>query len=137
MQKRIETVRGRVRARGATPARVMVVIWSNPLIVAGGGSFIDEMIELAGGANVAGDLAQAYPVVSPELVVERDPQHVILGFRGTPESVTGMPGWSGVDAVKHGRIHADLDIDALLRPGPRFVEGVEAIHRRLYETTRK
>ena len=62
----------------AEKIRVFVEIWNEPLMTAGPGSFIDEIIGLAGGENIAHDADNPWPMFSEELVIERDPQVVIL-----------------------------------------------------------
>jgi iron complex transport system substrate-binding protein len=50
----------------------------------------------------------------------------------TPESVKARPGWSGISAVRNDRI-CEVDGDLTSRPGPRIMEGLEALYECLYE----
>lgn len=115
--------------------RVFVEIWSDPITTAGKGSFVDEIITRAGGVNVAHQIDSAYPTVSPEKVVEWNPDVILLGYMNqelSKEVLAGRIGWSGLAAVRSGSVIRDISSDLLLRPGPRLVEGVEILNRRLY-----
>jgi len=118
------------------PPRVFVEIWDHPLTTVGGPSLLDEAIRRAGGVNVAHALAQPYPRVNPEQVIEWNPDVIIVAYMNRKGS-TALPladriGWGDIAAVKEGRILRDLPNDTLLRPGPRLVEGVKALALRLH-----
>jgi iron complex transport system substrate-binding protein len=115
--------------------RVFVEYWNNPLMTAGPGSFIDDILTRAGGVNIAQDTAKPFTYFSPELVIARNPQFIILAYMvGDEQSndVYGRLGWDVIDAVKHRRVFKDFDADVLLRPGPRVALAVKELHRRLY-----
>lgn len=118
--------------------RVFVELWNDPVTTAGAGSFVDELITRAGGLNVAHELNSAYPTVNPEKVVEWDPDVIVLGYMNSTqpkEALAGRIGWSDVAAVRSGNVIGDISSDLLLRPGPRVIEGVKALSRRLYGVT--
>ena len=73
-----------VQAQAAAfpPVRVAFVMGGTPPMVAGPGTFIHELIRLAGGVNVFADLTQLYASVSPEELINRDAD-VFLVMRGT------------------------------------------------------
>jgi iron complex transport system substrate-binding protein len=114
--------------------RVFVEIWRDPLMTAGKSSFIDELITLAGGKNVASCVTKSYVYFSPEDVISRNPQCIILAYReeGAAGNIRSRLGWDKILAVKNNSIYADIDPDLLLRPGPRLVEGLEELYRRFY-----
>jgi len=113
--------------------RVYVEISSSPLMTVGGGTFVSDLVRRAGGRNVFADVASPYPVVSPEEVALRDPEVVLVLHPGTSAvEVARRLGWERTTAVRSGRVHADLDEDILLRPGPRAVDGVLQLHRLLH-----
>jgi iron complex transport system substrate-binding protein len=116
--------------------RVFIEVWFDPLITAGGRSFLDDVIARAGGVNVAHDLERDYPTINPEKVVEWNPDVILLCYmteaKDAAAQVAGRIGWGGVKAVRERRIIADISSDALLRPGPRLVAGVEALAERLH-----
>ena len=116
--------------------RVFVEIWDHPLTTAGGTSFLDDVIRRAGGVNVAHDVADAYVHVSPEKVIEWNPD-VILATQMTQtgdrtEGFSRRIGWADISAVKNRRIISDIPADFLFRPGPRLIEGVKALAQRLH-----
>src|SRR3990172_5475938 len=95
---------------------------------AGGGTFITLLIDRAGGYNIASDI-EGYPQLSLERVVAADPVFIILGdsaYGVTPELVSTRPGWENLSAVKSGQV-LPFDDNLLSRPGPRLVDGLEAL----------
>jgi iron complex transport system substrate-binding protein len=99
----------------------------------GKGTFITLLIERAGGQNIAGEL-DAYPQLSLEQVVAADPDFIILGdsaYGITPESVATRPGWNGLSAVINNHVFP-FDDNLVSRPGPRLVDGLEALAKVLH-----
>jgi len=136
LSERLAAVERRFRdvPEGKRP-RVYVEIWMQPLISVGASSFVTELVRRAGGISITADLPGDYPQVSPEVVVARDPSVIVLthgGGSATAASVGRRVGWARVTAVREMRVIADLLPDLILRPGPRLVEGVEELSRRLY-----
>ncbi len=105
--------------------RVFVEIWDDPLMTAGPGTFIDELIKVAGGENIAGDAGLEWPEFSVEVVIERDPD-VIITVWTDKDDVLGRSAWKGISACKTRRIHR-VNPDILTRPGPRLVQGLEVL----------
>lgn len=94
----------------------------------GPGTFIDLLIARAGGQNLPG-LTDAYPQVSLEQIVLANPAVILLGdalYGTTPELVAARAGWSEIAAVKNGRV-LPFDDNLVSRPGPRLVDGLEAL----------
>lgn len=142
------TLRGGLEARLATIAtqlkgattkpRVFFELEATQFFTVGPKSFIDDQITRAGGANIAADTGTPYPKLSPEQIIARDPEVIILsdeGLGATIESVKQRPGWSVISAVKTGRI-LGIDPDVASRPGPRVIDSLEqmvrAIHPELF-----
>ncbi len=99
---------------------------------AGKGTFITLLIERAGGYNIAADI-DGYPQMSLEQIVAADPAFIILGdsaYGVTPESIASRPGWENLSAVKNNQIFP-FDDNLLSRPGPRMVDGLEALAKLL------
>ncbi len=99
---------------------------------AGKGTFITQLIDRAGGYNIASDL-EGYPQLSLEQVVAADPAFIILGnarYGVTPESIAQRPGWENLSAVKNGQIFPFND-DLVSRPGPRLVDALEELAKLL------
>lgn len=107
-------------------ARVFVEIWNRPLQTAASGTFIDEMVVLAGGVNVFSELEQ-YPQVSPEALVMRDPD-VVLVTSSSPQEFAARPAFQSLRAVRNGRVLA-IDPDTLTRPGPRLGQALETLSK--------
>jgi len=103
---------------------------------AGVGTFINLIINRAGGANfteLAG-ITDPYPQVSLEQLVIAPPDFIILGdsmWGTTPEIVAGRPGWDALAAVTEGRVFP-FDDNLVSRPGPRLVDGLEALAKLLH-----
>ena len=101
---------------------------------AGPGTFIDLLIQRAGGTNVASTLKDQYPQVSLEELVVLNPDIIILSdsaYGETPEKVAARPGWSTLAAVKNGRVYP-FDYHLLSIPGPRLVDGLEQAAKLLH-----
>ncbi len=98
---------------------------------AGPGSFIDRLIVRAGGQNIGASLPSEWGQISLEELIRQDPDLIILGtanYGETPEKVRQRPGWNRLRAVREGRIYP-INADLISRPGPRIVEGLEALAR--------
>jgi len=139
---RLDAVRRRVADRGDAPRpKVLYLLYDEPLMTVGPGTFLGRMIEAAGGDNVFGDVSARYPTPSEEEVLVRAPEVILATFglmgggggRTDEEGrkrLLNRPGWGGVPAVRDGRIHA-LDENLTTRVGPRLVDGLEAMERAL------
>jgi iron complex transport system substrate-binding protein len=97
----------------------------------GPGSFIDLLITRAGGVNLVDltGIKDAYPQVSLEQVVSVNPTIIVLGdsmWGTTAESVVQRPGWDKIAAVQNGQVYA-FDDNLISRPGPRLIDGLEAL----------
>jgi iron complex transport system substrate-binding protein len=131
LRARLGRVTARVRSLPAL--RTLVVIWDEPLTVAGGNSFIQDILRHAGGVNVVASLSQAYPKLDPERLPELDPEVVLFPVgkdKPRVERLKGRPGFRQTTAARTGRVYT-LNPDWLMRPGPRVVQGVEAVARLL------
>ncbi len=99
---------------------------------AGKGTFITQLIDRAGGYNIASEL-DGYPQLSLEQVVAADPAFIILGdarYGVSPESIAQRPGWENLSAVRNGKIFPFND-DLVSRPGPRLVDALEELAKLL------
>jgi iron complex transport system substrate-binding protein len=117
--------------------RVYMEIWHDPVMSPGSESFVDDMIQSAGGINITADLKRAYSRVDPEQIISRNPDKIILAYMKpdiwVKENFRNRPGWSGMKAVKAGNIYAAMDPDIILRPGPRVAQGLIELHKIFYE----
>ncbi len=136
MRARIDAVAQKAKTATTTPRVLHEVDATDPTrpFVAGPHNFIDSMITIAGGRNVAADAPLKYPQLTAEQVVARDPEVIVLAdaaFGVTPEMVAARPGWGAVTAVKRNAIYP-IDDNLVSRPGPRLVLGFEAYIRLIH-----
>lgn len=129
----LEDVRRAVQGR-PRPS-VFYVVWFDPPMTAGPGTFIDELIHIAGGRNVFADAPSPWPTVSLEEVVRRQPAIVLVprGERGAERSdrLRRAPGWRDLRAVRAGRV-IDVDADLFNRPGPRVGKAARTLAHLLH-----
>ena len=111
-----------------TKPRVFVEL-DETLYTVAPGSFIDPLLQMAGGANIAADSANPYPQLSAEQIIAKDPEVIILtdaGYGVTADQVKARPGWDAITAVKNGAVHP-IDGDIISRPGPRIIQGLNSL----------
>ena len=112
---------------------VSVYLEFSPGWTVGSGTFLDELVSLAGGVNISGD-QQGWFEVDPEAVIARNPQVIIhpdiegVDFVG---GILSRPGWDRIDAVRNNRVAA-VSNDPLVRVGPRLTEGLKEIAAALH-----
>lgn len=134
LQGRIDRIASQVQ--GAEGPRVFYEL-SPELYTVSPDSFIGSMISLLGARNVAQGARTAFPQLSAEVVIAADPQVILLADAGSRSgsqnlgTVSARAGWGSVEAVRTRRIY-ELDPDTVNRPGPRVVDGLEAMARALY-----
>jgi iron complex transport system substrate-binding protein len=130
----IATLRRNAAKRPSRPS-VYVEIWNDPMTTAGKGTFLSELIHLAGGRNIGDEAEKPYFQVAPEWIVARDPDIILCLYMSenaaVREQVMARPGWQAVAAVRNGAVYDDLPNDVLLRPGPRVLEGIRALADRI------
>ncbi len=129
MQDRIATVTA--KTKNLTPAqepKVFYEVYHDPLMTVGPGSFIHDLIGLAGGQNIAADTGKDYPQVSPELLVQKNPDIILSPYEDFLKSVRDgkYPAWAGVPAVKQNKLY-QVDDNMMSRPGPRLADALEQL----------
>ena len=130
----IRGVREELRAvsrstEGRPRPAVLYLIGLDPLMAAGPGTFVAELLDIAGGENVVADLGARWPQIALEEVIRRDPDVVIIGTAPGNDplaSLRGRPGWRDVTAVREGRVHT-VDPNLVNRPGPRLGEAARLL----------
>ncbi|MDQ2854612.1 MAG: ABC transporter substrate-binding protein [Chloroflexota bacterium] len=125
------------KVAGAPLPRVFyeVGVFEGSIYTAGKDSFLSSLISLAGGEPVTGDPAST--AIQLEDLIAANPQLILLGDAAydpsiTPATVTARPGWSAMAAVHDGRVVVMTDDVVITRPGPRIVDGLEALARAIH-----
>jgi iron complex transport system substrate-binding protein len=113
---------------GKPKIRVFYQIWITPLMTVGGPQIITSAIQLCGGENVFGHLAQMAPTVSVEAVLAADPEAIVATGMGDarPDWLNDWNKWPRMTAVRRGNlfhIHPDL----MQRHTPRILDGAEQL----------
>ena len=126
---------GKVKRRIAPAPRrsTLLAVGLRPLVAVGGKNFLDELITLAGGENIAGNASQPWLNLPDEYVVAKAPQVIIQAGMGSDASRPTRQ-WSdlkSIPAVKERRVYT-YNSDKILRPGPRIGEGLEEIARLIH-----
>ncbi len=123
-----ETVKG-----PGPPVKVFIQINTDPIMTAGGGSIITEMVDIAGGENIASDVDMGYPIYSKESVVSEDPDVIVIVYMGpgTKDAAKVWDAFTGIKAVKNDRIYM-LDSGIMCNMGPGLIDGVVALARCFY-----
>ncbi|MBT2695295.1 ABC transporter substrate-binding protein [Bacillus sp. ISL-55] len=104
------------------------------IYTAGKNTFINEMLELIGAKNAAGDM-DGWPKVDPEAIVERNPDVIVTTYgyytEKPIEQVLARAGWNNVKAVNDQQVF-DVHSDLVTRSGPRLAEGAEELAKAIY-----
>lgn len=142
MQNRIKAVTEKTDNLPETQRpRVFYITWHDPLKTAGSETRHDELIRMAGGTNIALDLA-GYAAITLEVVIQANPEVILAGVgMGSGEDlpfqyVKTEPRLRNVDARINNRVYS-IDVDLAGRPGPRIVDALEqfaeSIHPELFK----
>lgn len=131
MRARIQALR--TRTRTGDKVKVLWVVQREPLRVAGKDTFINDLIELAGGQNAIGPTLHKYPPIGAEQIIASDIQVIIEPTmvpgnegRQRAQSLSYWARFPNVPAVANGRIYI-IDGDLVSRLGPRLYEAVEIV----------
>lgn len=110
---------------------VLFLIGLDPLMAAGPGTFVDELVTAAGGRNVLEGTAR-WPQLSREAVLDLAPELIIVGTKAEdPAARLVGAAWREVPAVRDGRVHS-VDPDLVNRPGPGMDEAAGLLSRLLH-----
>ncbi|MGH2491614.1 MAG: ABC transporter substrate-binding protein [Candidatus Limnocylindria bacterium] len=133
IQKRVDDVRSKTSTAATKPRVYHEIDASDPtkIFTVGPGSYIHDLIQIAGGENIAARATSAYPQLSAEEILRSDPEIIVLAaadYSAKPEQVAARSGWSAINAVKSKRI-LTIAPNLINRPGPRVGEAAEAYAR--------
>jgi len=122
--------RVRTLVRGKPRPTVVMPAWDSPLMVIGGGSFMNELVVIAGGRNIYDSTTAPSPSVAFEDIVKRDPDFVLSGPESSPR-LRAQAKWNALRAVRTGK-SLILATELTMRPSVRLGEGAMAIARLLH-----
>ncbi|MCK8826553.1 cobalamin-binding protein [Natroniella acetigena] len=139
MNDKITEVREIVEKNMADDERpkVFYEVWKEPLYTASAGTFIDDLIHLAGGVNIAHDTQGKWPQYNFEVLLAQNPDIYLVSHESeaSKESVQAREKFQSIKAIKEGRVYP-LDADLLNRAGPKLIlaleELAEVIHPELF-----
>lgn len=118
------------RVQGLPRPRVLLEIDQEPLITVGRASIQGDLIQRAGGANIAENIDQRYPVFNLEEVLKSQPEVILFtgmaDAASLPRRMNFWRQWTMLPAVKAGRLYW-VEPDLIDRPGPRLVDGLELL----------
>ncbi|MHC4394888.1 MAG: ABC transporter substrate-binding protein [Planctomycetota bacterium] len=126
------------KVESANKVKVLWVIQSEPLRAAGRNTFVNKLLELAGGENAVESTFQQYPPIGTEQLLTCSAEVIIQSAMGTRNIADQQRAaekfwsrWTNLPAVKNNRIYV-VDSDIVLRLGPRLPQGIEMITRCLH-----
>jgi iron complex transport system substrate-binding protein len=116
--------------RDRTPVTVFYQIWSEPLMTLNDTHMASAVIRLCGGRNIFGNLQPIAPTVSVEAVLKADPQAIMTGTGSKEDPFAAWRRFPKMSAVANGNLVA-IDSNLITRPGPRILQGTEAVCKSL------
>ncbi len=140
MKQKLDAVKARVAGAKTKPKVYWELDATDPAkpYTPGPGSFIDDIITLAGGVHAAAGTKSPYAQINAEEIVAANPDVIILSdaaYGISVDSVKARQGWSAISAVKNNKVFP-IDDNLVSRPGPRVVDGLESaaklIHPELF-----
>jgi iron complex transport system substrate-binding protein len=125
LQQRIVNLDEKIN-QAATKPVVFFEIWDDPLMSAGPGSFINDLIVRCGAINPAGDAKDEYPQFNIEVLLEKNPDIYIINShaRVLPDNIKKRDGYESLKAIQNNKVYIIND-DLVSRSGPRIVDGFE------------
>jgi len=116
-------------------------VWNDPYITVNSGTWIGNLIRLAGGTNVFSETVSEWPIIRSEDVTQQNPDIMVFPvipgvarFWESFEAVKNRPGWNKISAVMTGSLY-EVSRDCISRPGPRLVESLELLAEMIHLTS--
>jgi iron complex transport system substrate-binding protein len=130
LRTRVDDVKARVASK--PKLLIFMAIWYDPVMTIGKRAFISELIEAAGGRSVTDDIAQEWPEVSLETIVNRQPDALLLvtGSTITVGELKTRPGWEHLRAVQQGHIY--YTDDRIQYPSPIAFDALEDLAKQFH-----
>jgi iron complex transport system substrate-binding protein len=140
LRQRIDTVAKKSKAMSHRP-KVYFEVWNDPYVSVSSGTWIGDVINLAGGANIFGEAVSEWPIIDPEDIIQRNPDIIVFPvipgvprFWGSFEDVKKRLGWKSTNAVRNGNLY-EIPRDFISRPGPRLVEALEMLEKIIHPSS--
>jgi len=116
---------------------VFYVVWADPLTTAGSNTYINDVIKLAGGINVA-EKVESWAKYSAEQLLKDNPEILVAALHSTDKGMTKEDLsknqiFSKLECVKQGKVYVISDDNIISRPGPRIVQAIEEMYNAFYE----
>jgi iron complex transport system substrate-binding protein len=133
LRERLVALKARLNGEPAKP--VLFVVWTDPLISVGGGTFIADALRWAGAQSVV-QSPQDWPQISLEEAFRLQPEFLVFAGSHSEaeqrnlEALAQLPGWRDLDAARNGRFA--IVSEAFIRPAPRLLYSVEQLARQLH-----
>ena len=128
MKRKLRWVEARMKLYKSGRKRVFVMVGNHPIVAAGRGTFVADVIRISGGINIAAKSYGPYPQYNLEKLVEENPDVIIIAknvVRGE-EEIYNDSQWQGISAVLNKKVLL-IDQDIISRPGPRVIYAIEEI----------
>ncbi len=126
---------------GSHKPKVYFEVWNDPYMSVSSGTWIGNLINLAGGANIFGEAVSEWPIIRSEDIIQKNPDIMVFPvipdvprFWGSFEDVKKRPGWKSVNAVRNGSLY-EVSRDLISRPGPRLVEALEMLENFIHPSS--
>jgi iron complex transport system substrate-binding protein len=135
MQATVKEVTDKV-AKAQSKPKVYYEVWDEPLMTAGSGTFINDLITMAGGTNIGADVL-GWANYSAEKVAAGNPDIIVASSKDDLDKVKARKGWESFKAVKENKVVTIDDPNLITIPGPRLVQGLQwfakTIHPELFK----
>ncbi|MGD9129995.1 MAG: cobalamin-binding protein [Candidatus Bathyarchaeota archaeon] len=140
MRQRIDIVIRKSKTASHRP-KVYFEVWNDPYISVSSGTWIGDVINLAGGANIFGEAVSEWPIIDPEEIIQRNPDIIVFPvipgvprFWGSFEDVKRRPGWKSTNAIRNDNLY-EIPRDFISRPGPRLVDALEMLEQMIHASS--
>lgn len=133
LQERLDGIKQNITSFTFEP-KIYIEYFSEPLYTFGKGTYGHDLIELAGGINIAENATGLYPQINNEFVITQNPD-IIFYAKGpwtttNVSTISSRTGWNIINAVKNGHIYP-INEDWVSRGGPRIVDALEEMHSKM------
>jgi iron complex transport system substrate-binding protein len=131
IQTRIEAVQARLER--TKPRKVVMLVGHQPMVAVGRGTFLNDLLHLAGGDNIAGLSEQTWPRLSIEYIIAMRPEVILDGAMGS-DANTPSGFWARYPTIPAVRDHRVFGYpqDPMLHPGPRVWQSLEILAQRIH-----